>query len=87
MQSPVAFDEFNNSEILWICASINMAIYATEMIKLEANHDLVTLQQLLSENDFFTKYVVHKISNASSFIVHFSSCERCGCGIFTLYFL
>ena len=60
MQIPVALDESNGEEIFWISASVNRAIYAIEMTKLEVGGNLVTLQpscfQLFSENDAIMKY-------------------------------
>ena len=75
MQIPVALDESNGSEIFWMCASSNMAVYAIEMTKLEVNGKLVTLQpvssQLFSEKeDFIVKYQADQSSmNSPSFIV------------------
>ena len=55
VQVPVALHETNRGEISWMFASVNMAIYSIEMIKLDVNGNLATLQpgssQLFSEND------------------------------------
>ena len=37
MQISVALDETNASEMFWMCASSNMAVFAIEMTKLEVN--------------------------------------------------
>ena len=44
VQISVAFDESNAGEILWMCASVNMTIYAKDMTMLEVNGNLVMLQ-------------------------------------------
>ena len=75
VQIAVALDESNESEIFWICASANLAAYATEVAKLEVNGNMVTLQpassQLFSEKeDFIMKYEVNQSPMKSpSFII------------------
>ena len=74
VQIPVALDELNGVEIFWMCASVNMAIYAIVMTKFTVNGNLVTLQlgssQLFSENDSITKFEVEQSStNSPSFLV------------------
>ena len=50
MEIPVALDEINGSEIYWICASMDMAIYAIEMTKLEVNCNLVAFEPGIALN-------------------------------------
>ena len=75
MHIPVALDESNGGELFGICASSNMAVYAIEMMKLEVNSKLVTLQpessQLFDEKeDLIMKYEVDQnFMNSSSFTV------------------
>ena len=75
VQIPVAPDESNGGEIFWMCASSNIAVYATEITKLEVNGKLVTLQpgssQLFSENEnFIVKYDINQSSmNSPHFTV------------------
>ena len=74
VQIPVVLDESNGSEIFWMCASANMAVYAMEMTKLVVNCNLVTLQpgssKLFNENYLVMKYEVDQsFMNSPSFIV------------------
>ena len=75
VQIPVALNESNGGNIFWMYASASMAIYATEMTKLEAKGKLVTLQpgssQLFSKkNDFTMNNEVNQSSmNKPSLIV------------------
>ena len=71
VQIPVALDETNGDEIVWMCASANMAIYAIEITMLEVSGSFVTLQQgalnssmemISSPNVWFMKFRIHPVS-------------------------
>ena len=73
MQIPVALDGTNEDEVFRMCASVNMAMYAIEMTKLELKCNLVALQagssELFSENDVITKYEVEQSFDSPFYIV------------------